>query len=39
MRIYMDVCCYNRPFDDLTQTRNYIENEVILDILLKCEQS
>lgn len=35
MRIYLDSCCYNRPFDDLTQERIYLESEAILNILDK----
>ena len=38
MRIYMDVCCLNRPFDDLSQDRNYLEAEAILSILSHCEK-
>ena len=38
MRIYMDSCCYNRPFDDQCQDRIRIESEVILTILSKCEE-
>ena len=30
MRIYMDVCCLGRPFDDLTQGRVYLEAEAVL---------
>ena len=29
----MDVCCYNRPFDDLTQLRTRLEAEAVLAIL------
>ncbi|MCD8049768.1 MAG: PIN domain-containing protein [Clostridia bacterium] len=36
MKIYMDCCCYNRPFDDLTQKRNRIESEAIMWILDEC---
>ncbi len=35
MRIYLDSCCYNRPFDDLSQERVYLESEAILSILDK----
>lgn len=31
MRIYLDNCCYNRPFDDLRQDRIRIEAEKILE--------
>ena len=33
MRIYLDVCCYNRPFDDLTQLRVRLEAEAVLALL------
>jgi predicted nucleic acid-binding protein len=33
LRLYLDVCCYNRPFDDLTQLRVRLEAEAILAIL------
>ncbi len=38
MKIYMDVCCLNRPFDDQTQDRIRIETEAILSILYRCQQ-
>ncbi len=33
MRIYLDVCCLNRPFDDQTQDRIHLKAEAILTIL------
>lgn len=33
MTVYLDNCCYNRPFDDQTQERIHLESEVILTIL------
>ena len=33
MRIYLDVCCLNRPFDDQTQDRTRLETEAILTIM------
>ncbi|MCM1386065.1 MAG: hypothetical protein NC231_01960 [Bacillus sp. (in: Bacteria)] len=30
MKIYMDNCCYNRPFDDRTNIKNYLEREAVL---------
>jgi predicted nucleic acid-binding protein len=33
MRVYLDVCCLNRPFDDQTQERIRLESEAILLIL------
>ena len=38
MKIYMDVCCLNRPFDDQTQDKIRIESDAILAILSKCVQ-
>jgi predicted nucleic acid-binding protein len=32
-KIYLDVCCLNRPFDDQTLDRNRLEAEAILLIL------
>jgi len=34
----MDVCCLNRPFDDLSQTRVFFEAEAVLAILSSCEK-
>jgi len=36
-RIYLDVCCFNRPFDNQTQSRIRVETEAILAILERCE--
>jgi predicted nucleic acid-binding protein len=36
MKVYMDVCCLNRPFDDQTQNRIRIESEAVLAILSRC---
>lgn len=36
MKIYMDVCCLNRPFDDQTMDRIRIESDAVLAILSKC---
>jgi len=33
MRLYLDCCCYNRPFDDLTQNRIHDESDAVLSIL------
>ena len=33
MKIYFDVCCINRPFDDQSQDRIHLEAEAILSIL------
>ncbi|MGD1700493.1 PIN domain-containing protein [Dapis sp. BLCC M229] len=32
MKIYFDVCCLNRPFDDWTQERIRFEGEAVLNI-------
>ncbi len=37
MRIYLDVCCLNRPFDDQTQERIRLESEAVLLILERCQ--
>ena len=36
-RIYMDVCCWNRPFDDQTQPRIHLEAEAVLAIVAAVE--
>lgn len=36
-RIYLDVCCLNRPFDDQRQDRIRLETEAVLLILNHCE--
>ena len=33
----MDVCCFNRPFDDQTQDRIRLEAEAIMAILFNCQ--
>ena len=35
MRIYLDTCCLNRPFDDQSQNRIRLESETILIIMDK----
>lgn len=35
-KIYMDVCCLNRPFDDQKQERIHLEAEAVLLILNEC---
>lgn len=37
LRIYLDACCLNRPFDNQTQTRIALETQAILSILRQCE--
>jgi predicted nucleic acid-binding protein len=36
-RIYLDVCCLSRPFDDQSQLRVHLETEAVLAILRRCE--
>lgn len=36
-KVYLDVCCLNRPFDDQTQARIRLEAEAVLMILAQCE--
>lgn len=33
MRVYLDVCCLNRPFDDQTQDRIRLESEAVLLVI------
>ena len=33
MKVYFDVCCLNRPFDDQSQDKIHLEAEAILTIL------
>ncbi|MBD1846350.1 PIN domain-containing protein [Cyanobacteria bacterium FACHB-63] len=35
--IYLDVCCFNRPFDDQRQERIRLEAEAVLMILERCQ--
>ena len=37
IRIYMDVCCMNRPFDDLSQDRVQFEADAVLAVLSRCK--
>jgi len=37
MRVYLDVCCLNRPFDDQTQDRIRLEAEAVVLILRHLE--
>ena len=38
MKLYLDACCLNRPFDDQRQPRIRLETEAILLILQKLQQ-
>ena len=33
MKLYLDCCCYNRPYDDLSQHRIAVESACIKTIL------
>jgi predicted nucleic acid-binding protein len=33
LKIYLDNCCYNRPFDDLSFERNRLESEAVMSII------
>jgi predicted nucleic acid-binding protein len=33
LTLYLDNCCYNRPFDDRTNVKNYFEREAVLIIM------
>jgi predicted nucleic acid-binding protein len=35
MKVYLDACCLNRPFDDQSQPRIHLETEAILLVLEK----
>lgn len=37
MKLYLDVCCLNRPFDDQSQDRIHLESEAVLLILSHIE--
>ncbi|CAG1022686.1 Antitoxin YefM [Methylococcales bacterium] len=37
MKIYLDACCLNRPYDDQTQDRIHLESEAILTIFKHIE--
>jgi predicted nucleic acid-binding protein len=38
MKLYLDNCCYNRLFDDLSVERNRVESEAILSIIKLAQQ-
>jgi len=38
MKIYMDCCCLNRPFDDQAEPIIHLEAEAVKIILALCEQ-
>lgn len=36
MKVYLDVCCLCRPFDDQKMNRIHLEAEAIKEILMRC---
>ena len=36
LKLYLDNCCYSRPFDDLRQEKVNLESNAIEDIFSKC---
>ena len=38
MKIYLDNCCFNRPFDDQSQIKIHIEAQAKLDIQKNIKQ-
>lgn len=38
-KIYLDACCLNRPFDDQTQSRIYLEAQAVMTILEECQSA
>ncbi|MEH1816961.1 MAG: PIN domain-containing protein [Nostoc sp.] len=38
-KIYLDACCLNRPFDDQTQSRIYLEAQAVMTILSQCQSA
>ena len=39
MKLYLDNCCYNRPFDDQTQEKIHMEGDAILTIIFRCKHN
>jgi len=37
--VYLDVCCYNRPFDDQTDSKIRLESDAVLSIISLCENN
>ena len=38
MRLYLDACCLNRPFDDQSQLRVRLETEAIRTVVHRCQE-
>jgi len=39
MKLYLDSCCYNRPYDAQTQEKIHMEGEAVLAIINKSKQA
>jgi len=39
MKLYLDSCCYNRPYDDQTQEKIHMEGEAVLAIINRSKQA
>ena len=39
MKLYLDNCCYNRPYDDQTHEKIHMEGEAVLTIINRCKQN
>jgi predicted nucleic acid-binding protein len=39
MKLYLDSCCYNRPYDDQNQERIHFEGEAVLAIIHKAKEN
>jgi predicted nucleic acid-binding protein len=38
LKIYLDNCCYSRPFDDLTNQKNALEAKAVEDIIVRARE-
>ena len=36
MKLYLDTCCYSRPFDDRAQEKIHMESEAVLAVITGC---
>jgi predicted nucleic acid-binding protein len=39
MKLYLDTCCYSRPYDDQTQEKIHMEGEAILTLINRFKQN
>ena len=37
LKLYLDCCCLNRPFDDMSDEKVRLESEAVLSIIGQCE--